>query len=291
MAPRPWWRRIYVHPLFFLLLAGYGLLGNLDRALVAFLVIVLHELSHAALAEAYGLSVERMEIWPFGGIARISGLSSQEGEVEAMVAVAGPLQNFLLAALASVGAPFFPVPASLTNAFIAWNLGLGCLNLLPVAPLDGGRLARIYLTRRWGRARAEAFVREGGLWLARGLFAVALGAAAFGRPPVALAVFALFLYWGARKIEPLASYLRVRDLALRSLWFQRRPIWPLDDLAVRETTPLGRVLAIMRPMHYHRVTVLDPELRPLGVLEERDLSRALERLGPDVAVGHLLSSR
>lgn len=291
MADRPWWRRVRVHPLFFLSLAAYGLAGHLNRALVGFLVIVLHELSHAAVAEAYGLRVDQLEIWPFGGIARIAGLSSEEGEVEAMVAVAGPLQNFLLAALASAAGPFFPVPPGLADAFITWNLWLGCLNLVPVAPLDGGRLARLYLTRRWGRARAETVVREGGLWLARGLMAVALGLTAFGRLPVALAVFSAFLYWGARRTAPLAGYLRVRDLALRSLWFQRRPIWPLDELAVRETTPLGRVLAVMRPMHYHRVTVLNSELAPMGILEERDLIRALERLGPDVAVGRLVGPR
>ena len=286
-----WWRRFYVHPLFVLALLAYSLTGHLERMLVAFAVVLMHELSHALVAESYGLRVERIEIWPFGGIAKIDGLGSQDPEVEMMVAVAGPLQNFLLAALAWSLQGRVSIPGGPVHEFIALNLGLGVLNLLPVTPLDGGRLADVYLSRRIGHARAEHMVRSGGLWLSRGLMAVSMLLLAFGRLPIALAIFSAFLYWGARGRQPLSTYWTLRDLAIRSARFQRRPIWALDDLAVRTTTPVSQVLEVMRPLHYHRIAVLDAELKRVGVLYEEDLVAGLHREGPSVTVGKLLSSR
>lgn len=290
-APRAWWQRIYIHPLFGVALLGYALTNHLSRMLIAFTVVLMHELSHALVAESYGLRVDRIEIWPFGGIARIDGLASQDPDVEMMVAVAGPIQNFLLAALAWSVEGRLGVPGILTREFITLNLGLGALNLLPVDPLDGGRLARVYLSRGLGRVRAEAWVREGGLWLARGLIGLCLLILAFGKIPMTLAIFAAFLYWGAQSRGRQAGYWIIRDLAVRPSRFRERPIWALDDLAVRDTTSVGKVLEVMRPLHYHRVQVLDGELNRLGVLFEEDLLLALNRDGPSITVGMLLVPR
>ncbi len=291
MPRRRWLPTIYVHPVFFAVLAAYALGGHLTQAILAFLAISLHELTHAVVAEGYGLDVERLELWPFGGVARVHGLGSQDPEVEVIVAVAGPVQNFLLAAILWALQGAWGLDAPLVHAFIAINLGLGALNLLPAEPLDGGRLARVYLARRLGRRRAEDLVRRAGRWLAGGMVALCLIGLAFGRIWLEPAMLAGFLYWASHRRERQSGYWMIRDLAIRPLRFLRRPIWPLDDLAVRETTPIGQVMAVMRPMHYHRVSVLDGEFRRLGMLYEDDLVSAFGRLGPEVPVGDLLSAR
>jgi stage IV sporulation protein FB len=286
-----WWRRWYIHPLFVVVLLVYALTGHLERMIIAFLVVLMHELAHALVAESYGMRVERIEIWPFGGVARIDGLGSQDPDVEMMVAMAGPIQNFLLAAVAWAIIGRAPMPNALVHEFISVNLGLGALNLLPVAPLDGGRLAAVFLSRRIGHHQAERVVRESGLWLARGTMALALILAAFGHISLELAVFAVFLYWGAKGRGPHSGYWMVRDLAIRPLRFKRRPIWALDDLAVRDTTLLGQVIEVMRPMRYHRIAVLDENLERIGILYEEELIRALQQRGPSVTVGQILVAR
>ncbi len=291
MQRRRWLPAIYVHPIFFFTLAVYALGGHLQQAVLAFLAISLHELTHAVIAESYGLEVERLELWPFGGIARIQGLGSQDPEVEVMVAVAGPVQNFLLATALWTWQGSLGLHGPLVREFIAINLGLGALNLLPAEPLDGGRLARVYLARRLGRRRAEDIVRQAGRWLAGGIVALCLAGLAFGRIWLGPAMWAGFLYWAGRRGERQSGYWMMRDVAVRSLRFWRSPIWPLDDLAVRETTPIGQVMAVMRPMRYHRVSVLDGEFHRLGVLYEDDLVFALGRHGPELPIGDLLGAR
>lgn len=286
-----WWTRIRVNPLFLLLLGGYWMLGQGAAALIGFLVVTLHELAHAVVADLFGLYVERVEIWPFGGMARIPGLVHQDPYVEAMVAVAGPLQNFLLAAVTWSAARWLPLRPELTNLFIQSNLLIGAINLLPAAPLDGGHLMRVFWARQFGYRPAERQIKEQGLWLARGLFVITLVLFVSGRPAVSLGLFAAFLYWGAMRSDHVASFWAVRDLERRALGFWKRPIWLVEDFAVRQDTPVGQVLQVMRPLKYHRVVVLDDQLRRQGILYEEDLLGVLINQGPEVTVGECLRDK
>ncbi|MBX5466838.1 MAG: site-2 protease family protein [Firmicutes bacterium] len=283
--------RIWVHPLFWLAVPWFLATGQLRWFVVGFLAVLLHELSHAAMAELLGLTVQRVEIWPFGGIARIPGLEGQDPPVEAMVAVVGPLQNAVWATLATWIGPRAGVDPGWVAAFSRANLFIGLINLLPVWPLDGGHLAKLVLARRVGYRRAESWVQAGGRWLGLGLMAAALAEAALGHPSPSRLLFAGVLYWGALRHPRYGAVWAVRDLAARGAAFARRPLWPLDDFAVRDTAPLGLVLEAMRPLRYHRVAVVDENLHRLGILWEEDLWAGLRRWGPTVPVGRLLASR
>lgn len=285
------WRKIAVNPLFAVSAALYWALGEGRLFLMAFLAVTLHELAHAAVAEWFGLRVDRVEIWPFGGIAEISGLEGQDPYLEAMIALVGPLQNFAVAALATVLGPALAISSPWVDAFVNANLLIGLINLVPATPLDGGHMLRVFLAPHVGYRKAEAVAREAGLWLGRALLAGSLVAIGVGRPALNLFLFAGFLYWGAWRRSRQATYWILRDLALRRAAFARRPVWRLDDFAVRDTAPLGQVLAVMRPLRYHRVAVVDEELRRLGTLWEEELLEGLARHGPEVPIGRLLASR
>ncbi len=289
MPRPPLWRQIRVNPLFLVVLALYWVAGHGHTMVIAFLAVTLHELTHALVADLYGLPIERIEIWPFGGMARIPGLDAEDPYVETMVAVSGPLANFFWAAFAWGLDRALPFSPQYVTLFIEANLAIGALNLLPVAPLDGGRLARLYLSRQIGYQEAEHRVREAGLWLARALFALSLLLVVFDQVQLGLGIFAAFLYWGAYRSPHHAPYLIIRDLGQRLLGFQRRPVWPVEDLAVRGDVPLGDVLRVMRPLKYHRVVVLDDRMQRLGILYEEALLSGMERFGPGVPVEELLS--
>jgi Zn-dependent protease len=81
----------------------------------------------------------------------------------ALVAAAGPAANFVLAWLAALAihllVPLPPRPAvildTMLNTFILFNLVLGLFNLLPIPPLDGGRIAVGVLPLRMAAAWAR----------------------------------------------------------------------------------------------------------------------------------------
>ena len=85
-----------------------------------------HELCHIWAVRALGGRVEGAAFTAGGAVLDISGLSSG---AEALAAAAGPLGSFLLLLLVRI------CPALALCAFVQ-----GCFNLLPVYPLDGGRI-------------------------------------------------------------------------------------------------------------------------------------------------------
>jgi Zn-dependent protease len=119
--------------------AGAGWAAALVGALCVGLLA--HELAHALVARRLGLEVLDVTIWPLGGMARLAGLKERP-QAEAPVAAAGPLANLVLAGVA------WPLPGEFAHGFAVVNLLLGAGNLVPLFPLDGGRILRAFLARR-----------------------------------------------------------------------------------------------------------------------------------------------
>jgi Zn-dependent protease len=136
-------------------------------ALLFFGSIVLHELGHAWVAVRNRIAIAGIDLWLFGGIARMSRDTTSPG-VEFRVAAAGPLVTAVIAALcAGIGAlaggasDFWSAmkgdPNQLSDGLLALlayltsiNLLLLVFNLIPAFPLDGGRIARAIVWWRTG---------------------------------------------------------------------------------------------------------------------------------------------
>jgi Zn-dependent protease/CBS domain-containing protein len=127
-------------------------------ALLFFASIVLHELGHAIVARRNGIGISGIDLWFFGGIAKMEREADSPGE-DFRVAAAGPAVTLAIAGVAFGGAAalakthdFFDVAtlrtvsASPTLALLGWlfliNGVLFVFNLIPAFPLDGGRIAR-----------------------------------------------------------------------------------------------------------------------------------------------------
>jgi len=107
--------------------------------------VMLHELGHACVARWRGISVRRIALHFFGGVTELDAETVRPGG-EALVAVAGPAVNLLLAALLG-GLWFAARDLGETVAFVLEflalaNLALALLTLIPGYPLDGGRIVR-----------------------------------------------------------------------------------------------------------------------------------------------------
>ena len=151
-------------------------------ALLLFGSLLAHELSHAIVARREGLNVSGITLWLLGGVTRMEGDPRSPG-AEARIAGAGPLASFGLAlGFGAVALGFGLAPASdviaLAFASATWlalvNLILAVFNLLPGAPLDGGRIARAVLWRL-GRDKLRATRLATGLGQLLGYGLVALG--------------------------------------------------------------------------------------------------------------------
>jgi Zn-dependent protease len=177
---------IYVH-WSLLLLLGWLVLSNLSGASLPMIVypavllaavfgcVALHELGHALMARQYGIRTRDITLYPIGGVARLERMSERPGE-EFWIAVAGPAVNVVLAGLLFpclllLGQSFIPgelgFPVVRLMQELAWiNVVLVVFNLLPVFPMDGGRVFRAFLTTFVGSLRATEVAATVGAVLA-----------------------------------------------------------------------------------------------------------------------------
>jgi Zn-dependent protease len=161
--------------------------------------IVLHELGHAVAAVRNGIGISGIQLWIFGGMARMDREADSPG-TELKVALAGPLVTLAIivvltiGGIAAVGAHEFKEAAILESnsgasgliAMIAWlttiNVLVLAFNLLPAFPMDGGRVARAIAWWKTGdRTSATRFAANlgrafGYLFMAGGLYLVLVGA-------------------------------------------------------------------------------------------------------------------
>jgi Zn-dependent protease len=131
-------------------------------AAVLFLASLLaHELAHALTARRSGVTVRSVTLWMLGGVTEFEG-EPPTAAADFKIALAGPAASLAAgaicycagAAIHAAGGPAIVVAAAVWLAVM--NGTLGVFNLLPGAPLDGGRVLRAVLWRRWGdRERAE----------------------------------------------------------------------------------------------------------------------------------------
>jgi Zn-dependent protease len=124
-------------------------ISGLVAALLLFVSVLLHELSHAFVARASGVGVRGITLHVFGGVSQLEG-EPPSPRAEFLIAVVGPLTSFALAAVLwgvlRVGVEQ-PAVRAIVSYLAFVNAAVGAFNLIPGFPLDGGRLLRAALWR------------------------------------------------------------------------------------------------------------------------------------------------
>lgn len=166
--------QLAVHLSFFLLLAwvadeGWkdgrwvGLGWSVGTLLAFFVCVVLHEFGHSFTAMHFGIGVRRILLMPIGGMAEFESIPREPAK-EFLITLAGPAVNFVIVGLLAVivglpeGFPFHSEFLADKRGFgqllLQANLVMGCFNLLPAFPMDGGRILRAGLASRMPYLRA-----------------------------------------------------------------------------------------------------------------------------------------
>lgn len=183
-----------------------SLLVGLAAALLLVLSIVVHELAHALVARAKGVQIDGITLWLLGGVAQMRSEPTSPRD-ELQISGIGPIASLalglvfgLISGAIAVAVPV-GAPVIVTFGFVAWaNILLAVFNLLPAAPLDGGRVLRAALW--WGtgdRNRAATIAARAGRGLGLVLIGLGLAQALFlsGIGGLWLALIGLFMVHAA----------------------------------------------------------------------------------------------
>ncbi|HMK63538.1 MAG TPA: site-2 protease family protein [Acidimicrobiales bacterium] len=271
-----------------------------------------HEMSHSLVARHNGVAVRSITLFLFGGVSQLEGEAHTPG-ADFRIAAVGPATSVMAAgvfgaieALARWGGVH-----GLPVATIRWlweiNLVLAAFNMIPGAPLDGGRVLRSALWRRWGdQLRASVAAARAGIGFA--VFLIVVGVLTFlyvGFTGLWAALIGFFLYSAARGEEQYAQVREslvnvlvwqvmtphppavpgrttVADLVTHYLWHYRGgAVAVVDDTGMLAGVVTAEAVRSVPPGRRHEVTVAQIAL-PLGAVpvarQEEPMSALLERM-------------
>jgi Zn-dependent protease len=163
--------------------AGYWLAGAF-AAFCFFLSLLVHELGHALVARDEGVTVQGISLNFIGGVTRMGSIP--EAGADLRISVVGPIASATCAVVFLAGAYLLPeggFPGVLGHVF-AWvgviNLIIAGFNMIPAAPLDGGRVLAAAIWRRTGN-RSLALTWSAVVGIVAGMVMVTIGIRSFTR--------------------------------------------------------------------------------------------------------------
>jgi Zn-dependent protease len=120
--------------------AAYAFLFTWQFAVIILGMLVIHEYGHLRCMKHYGMKTRGIYLIPLLGAAAVAEDNFPSRRAEATVALAGPLTGAALAA--GTGLLYFATSNGAFAAAAAWMALINLFNLLPVVPLDGGRVVK-----------------------------------------------------------------------------------------------------------------------------------------------------
>jgi Zn-dependent protease/CBS domain-containing protein len=289
---------------------AYWLAGVLGAVLLIASLLA-HELAHAVVASRSGVEVESLTLWVFGGVATLRG-DSPTPRADFRIAAAGPATSIGLGAGfgaawaigALLGCP------DLVLGVAAWlsaiNVFLALFNLIPGAPLDGGRILRAALWARSGdREKAATAATSAGQALGYGLVVLGLLVFLAGDPVGGL--WTIFIGWfvlAAARAEQSATVtrhllegVRVRDVMSPDVRTGSSEL-TVDEFVARHVLGgrhsaypvLGHSGAVDGLVTLRQLRDVSPPLRSTTLVRDVALPRAdFATCGPDEPVEDLLA--
>ncbi len=266
-------------------LGAWTYVAGVAFAILLYLSVLLHEISHALMARRYGLPVRSITLHFLGGVTEIDGEPDTPGR-EFGVSVVGPLTSI------AIGGVFyglhFVTPDGLLQLAVDMlagaNLVVGVLNLVPGLPLDGGRVLRAGVWKVTGDPH-RATIAAG--WGGRVAAGAALGYPLFrelltGEPTavsdyVLALVIAAFL-WSGATAAIMSAKVRRRLPVLAARRLARRGVEVPGD------QPLSEAVRRAQEAQAGSIIVLGHDGRPQALVSEAAVLATPEERRPWVPV-------
>ncbi len=262
-------------------LGGLKYVAGLAFAILLYLSVLLHEMSHALMAKRFGLPVRSITLHFLGGMTQIDGEAQTPGR-EFWVAFVGPVTSVAvgLGALALTAVTPDGLLLMAVEGLAGANLVVGVLNLVPGLPLDGGRVLRAAVWKASGNPHRATLVAG---WAGRVVAVLAVTWPLYlqlvlDQQPaivdyVLAFVIAAFLWGGATsaitmsKLRRKLPLLVARSLARRSL-------------SVPEDLPVAEALRQAHEAGAGSLVAVSSDGRTVGVVNEAALRATPEDRRP-----------
>ena len=135
--------KVIIHPFTYIVLLISFLASYFEKMYLLLLIILVHEFGHLIMINLFNYDVSKIIIYPFGGLTTYDSKVNEKIYKELLICISGPLVQLLFMFVVYLLKKY--IYLNTYNSFVSINILLFRYNLLPIFPLDGGRLLNLVL--------------------------------------------------------------------------------------------------------------------------------------------------
>ena len=247
-----------------LIFLGYGF------SLMSYAVIlIMHEYAHAIVAERLGYELKSIKIMPYG-IAINGDFETVTPSDEIKIAIAAPLVNIIFWLIIAGTWWLFPITYSATKFMGEASLFTAIINLIPIYPLDGGRVLRGIAMLKCKPKTAQLIVRItsivfGACIVGISLFLIICGA------NYTYATLSVFLVVSLMLPGKGSSYTQIYSIMNRSKRVKRG--LEVKEILCHKDVTIIELYKMLRSNYYTKFIIVDDDLQELYLIEETELKK------------------
>lgn len=253
------------HPLFIVIMLTSVVTGYFIELFILFGIVFIHELGHVAAAKGLGWRIKEVQLLPFGGVAVVEEQGTISAWEETIVALAGPLQNGIMILFAIAMHKLGIWDNEWSAYFIQANLMIGLFNMLPILPLDGGKVMQSLFSLWLNYYRTIYYCT----WLSMAMSVLIIGVSISQFPSVGihlnLLMIGLFLLYANGYQMRNIQYHYIRFLMNRELRASKMMDKGVraQPIIVKKSKKIKEVIRLFMREQYHLVYVINE----LGVIQ------------------------
>lgn len=258
-----------VHPLLPILWGIVILTGQGKCFIPAILSLFIHEFGHILAAICMRQQIETLEITPLGGIITLSAPETLSPWQAFFMAAAGPICSFTGCFLAPWIYEHGIIDSADVGAFLRSSVLLFLINLLPVLPLDGGRMAEALCAVFFPALKPRRVLYFLGAAAGMLLCLLTLVFAVKGQLVLAPLFAGVYLFYAASQENRQEPIRYATALIARRQKLDADQALPVQILAAGESAQAKKMLKSLSPGKYHIILVLSRDgTKTLGFLDE-----------------------
>lgn len=278
--------KIKVHPILWFVIGISVITAYFKEMMMLLLIIFIHEMGHAVCAQYFNWRIKSIGLLPFGGNLETEEYGNKSLKEDMLVVLAGPVQHIWLIGISYLLYSLSVISYDTHQTFFYMNILLVLFNLLPIWPLDGGRLLFIGMARFYSFLDAQTYT----LYISAAIAVIACMTWIIVEPlNLNVWMIALFLCISLL-MEWRQRYYAFMRFLLQRHYGNSKDLAKLKPIRTDENEPIYKVLELFQRGCKHPIIVMRNG-KESGTLDENELLHAyFSEKRTDGTVGELLYS-